>query len=200
MGRERTPNEPDPPLAAPEDEARVLESHAVASLRPLVDGALRRVIGGDDPEYEDVVQSAFEHLLEAIRDGSFRGEGTLAGWALAIVRNVAFDRVRARCRERRVFAREEDAEALGLEWSVSPGLDGRTHARQQLSRFMSALSRVGPEKAEVVYLFDVLGHDMAEVAATTGISVAAAQSRLVRGRQEIAAHMTRARKTRGGGG
>lgn len=199
MGRERTPNEPDSSPAQPEDEAPRLESHTVARLRPVVDGALRRVIGGDDPEYEDVVQSAFEHLLEAIRDGSFRGEGTLAGWALAIARNVAIDRVRARCRERRVFAREEDAEEA-LEWSVAPGPDGRTHARQQLGRFMSALSRLGPEKAEVVYLFDVLGHDLAEVAERIGISVAAAQSRLVRGRQEIAAHMARAQKTRGGGG
>ncbi|HLK36399.1 MAG TPA: sigma-70 family RNA polymerase sigma factor [Polyangiaceae bacterium] len=197
MARRRTPEPRGTDRVRPEsDPADSFESHALVTLRPVVDGALRRVIGGNDPDYEDVLQSALEHLLEAIRHGSFRGEGTLTGWALAIARNVAIDRVRARCRERRVFAREGDAEVLALRL-VASGPDGPTHARQQLARFMSALSRVGPEKAEVVYLFDVLGHDLAEVAASAGISIAAAQSRLVRGRQEIAAHMARGQKNRG---
>ena len=197
MARRRTPKPRGlvpRPQGAPSESS---ETRALASLRPLVDGALRRVIGGNDPDYEDVLQSALEHLIEAIRHGSFRGEGSLAGWALAIARNVAIDRVRARCRERRVFAREGDAEVLALR-SVASGPDGPTHARQQLARFMSALARVGPEKAEVVYLFDVLGHDLAEIAASAGVSISAAQSRLVRGRQEIAALMTRGQRNRGG--
>ena len=57
--------------------------------------------------------------------------------------------------------------------------------RSQLRRFEGALSRLRPAKAEVVYLHDVLGHDLAEVAAAVGTSVAAAQSRLIRGRREI---------------
>jgi hypothetical protein len=57
--------------------------------------------------------------------------------------------------------------------------------RQQLTQYHDALSGLGPTKAQVVYLCDVLGHGLEDVAATLGISVAATQSRLVRGRKEV---------------
>jgi DNA-directed RNA polymerase specialized sigma24 family protein len=44
---------------------------------------------------------------------------------------------------------------------------------------------MGREKATAVLLYDVFGHDLAEVAVLTGATVAAAQSRLVRGRKEL---------------
>jgi RNA polymerase sigma-70 factor (ECF subfamily) len=42
-----------------------------------------------------------------------------------------------------------------------------------------------PARAEAVFLHDVLGHELAEIAVITGATVAAAQSRLVRGRKEL---------------
>jgi len=39
--------------------------------------------------------------------------------------------------------------------------------------------------AEAVFLHDVLGHELAEIAIMTQVSVSAAQSRLVRGRREL---------------
>ncbi len=49
----------------------------------------------------------------------------------------------------------------------------------------SALLGLGAQKANVVFLHDVLGHELSDVAGILKISVAAAQSRLVRGRREI---------------
>lgn len=168
------------------------DAQVIERLGPIVDTALRRVIGADDPEFDDVLQSVFERLLGTVHHDSFRGECSIAGWALAITRNVAIDRLRARSRERHVFAREGVA-STGEHRSADPGPERIADLRQQLARFAGALSRLGAAKAEVVYLHDVLGHDLTQVADMLGISVAAAQSRLVRARREIAA------RTRPGG-
>lgn len=48
-----------------------------------------------------------------------------------------------------------------------------------------ALAQLPAKKAEVVYLHDVLGYKLSEIARALGTSVAAAQSRLVRGRSQI---------------
>ncbi len=54
-----------------------------------------------------------------------------------------------------------------------------------LDQVHEALARMGPDKASVIYLHDLLGYQLAEVAEMVGTSIAAAQSRLVRGRREI---------------
>ena len=60
-----------------------------------------------------------------------------------------------------------------------------TDLHETLERVNRALRGLGPKKARVVYLHDVLGYQLEEVATMLGTSVAAAQSRLVRGRREI---------------
>jgi RNA polymerase sigma-70 factor (ECF subfamily) len=104
--------------------------------------------------------------------------------AATIARNVAVDALRARSRERRVFTSDECDGAEG-KVSTEVGPEHLAYVHQQLREFAGALSRVAAGKADVVYLHDVLGYDLAEVATMVGTSVAAAQSRLVRGRREI---------------
>jgi RNA polymerase sigma-70 factor (ECF subfamily) len=171
----------------------------MALLRRQLDGALLGVLRGDDPDYEDVLQSAFEQILGAMRRGSFRGEGSMAGWGRAIARNVAVDRVRARLREQRIFSGDEDVESMAARRSGLTSPDRLADARRELARYVNALSTLRSEKAVVLYLHDVLGHDLGEIAHVLGISVAAAQSRLVRGRGEIATRMTERRGDDGPG-
>lgn len=44
---------------------------------------------------------------------------------------------------------------------------------------------MNPARAEILFLHDVAGQDLAEIAGMTGASTAAVQSRLVRGRREL---------------
>ena len=57
--------------------------------------------------------------------------------------------------------------------------------RDQLTRIQSHLDALEPVKAWTVILHDVCGYDLREIAEITETTIAAAQSRLVRGRGEL---------------
>ncbi len=160
----------------------------IENVHSAVRGVLRRLVGAEDPEYEDLVQSSIEHVLVSFERGSFRGDCPQGGWAAVIARNVAIDAIRARRRERLLFARDEaDVAAAdsvrGADAKMGP--EHLTGVQERLHRVKSALLGLGAPKANVIFLHDVLGHELSDVAGILKISVAAAQSRLVRGRREI---------------
>ena len=130
------------------------------------------------------MQSSLVNVLATFDGGKFRGDCPPRGWAAVIARNVAVDAIRARARERRVFAHDGDAladERNHVEAHLGP--EKLTDLHETLDRVNRALGGLGPRKARVVYLHDVLGYQLEEVATMLGTSVAAAQSRLVRGRR-----------------
>ncbi len=105
-----------------------------------------------------------------------------------IARNVTVNAIRARVRERRLFsAAAGDGAAASASELRDPALgpERLTEIRRRLDRVQRALLAVGADKACAVYLHDILGHSLTEIAAATGTSIAAAQSRLVRGRREV---------------
>jgi len=162
-------------------------SAELTRLRPIVDATLRRVVGRNDPEYEDLLQSALEGVLGALHVRA-RGEDYPSRWVAAITRNIAIDRLRARSRERRVFARETDAEPEVAALSAFEP-EHLTHVRQELGRLSAALGKLGRSHAAVIYLHAVLGYELSEIASVLGTSVSAAQSRLVRGRRALSRDM-----------
>ena len=147
------------------------------SVRSTVDTVVRRLVGSTDPEYEDLVQSSLVNVLATFDGGKFRGDCPPRGWAAVIARNVAVDAIRARARERRVFAHDGDAladERNHVEAHLGP--EKLTDLHETLDRVNRALGGLGPRKARVVYLHDVLGYQLEEVETMLGTSVAAAQS------------------------
>jgi RNA polymerase sigma factor (sigma-70 family) len=164
-------------------------------LMPVVEAALRRVVPKRDPEYEDLRQSALEAVLVAMRKGRFRGDASLSTWAATITRYVAIDALHTRSRERRVFDGQVDREdAAARSPSAGPSPEHLAQVRQHLDHYHGALERLCPIKAKVLHLSDVLGHRLEEIAATVGLTVAATQSRLVRGRKEMVALVERRRR------
>ena len=61
----------------------------------------------------------------------------------------------------------------------------RLEARSEIQRLHRILGKMKPSLAETLVLFDVLGHNLDEVAALLGITPSAAQSRLFRARKEL---------------
>jgi RNA polymerase sigma-70 factor (ECF subfamily) len=149
-----------------------------------VRASLRRIVRAQAVDVDDLMQMTFERMLVTLGRRSLKAPYNLPAWASAVAAHVALDALRRMGRERRIF--EADAEV-----SIAPGRpddadpERRTAARAEIERLQSLLASLRPKYAEAVVLHDVLGHDLAAIAELTGISVAAAQSRLSRGRREL---------------
>ena len=158
----------------------------------VVDGALVRILGRREQDHDDLVQSAFEQILIAIHKDHFSGGSTLRGWAAAVACNLGLNALRSRVRERRVVDRARDGDLEARRAGTHVDVEREAGARSELGRVCEELAALSPEKATAVLLFDVFGHDLGEVAALTGVSLSAAQSRLVRGRKELHDRLRRA--------
>jgi RNA polymerase sigma factor (sigma-70 family) len=166
-------------------ECVISRDNIVLRLAPAIAASLRRVVGGDDPEYEDMYQTALERVFRTLGESNFRGDCTAAGWAYVIARNVAVDALRARTRERGFLSLDDAFEETFPQPGGDIGPERLAEARQELSRLREALAGLRPANAIVVYMHDIVGHDLAEISKRLRITTAAAQSRLVRGRREV---------------
>ncbi|MCK6533477.1 MAG: RNA polymerase sigma factor [Polyangiaceae bacterium] len=148
-----------------------------------VEQTLFRVLGRRESDHEDLVQSSFEQIVKTLATRRFAGACSLKTWASSVATNVGLNALRSRRRERGVFDRSE----IDLPASSAAGDNPERDAslRRDIEHVRGVLASMSPARAEALLLHDVLGHDLAEIAALTGVSLAAAQSRLVRGRHEL---------------
>jgi RNA polymerase sigma factor (sigma-70 family) len=165
------------------------------ALYPFVARALQRILHRV-PDYEDLVQTAFEQIVRALQRPQAPKIENLAAWSSAIAARVAIDALRVRVRERRVFDRDLEP-GRALELVADRGPERELDARADLLWLQRTLVDMNAEQAEVVVLHDVLGHDLWEVARLVGVSPAAAQKRLSRGHIELKRRAARRTKADG---
>jgi RNA polymerase sigma-70 factor, ECF subfamily len=151
----------------------------------VVEGTLYRMLGRYEPDHEDLVQSAFEQIVLTLASRRFARACSLKSWAAAVTCNLALNTLRTRGTERKVFDRQFDGASVAV---TTPGVqdpEREAGVRRELHALRDTLARMSPKLAQTVVLHDALGHDLADIAVLTGVSVAAAQSRLVRGRSVL---------------
>lgn len=153
-------------------------------LSPVVARTLQKILRDNSGDYEDLVQASFERIVRTITGAQRVQVRNLSAWAGAIAAHVALDALRSRSRESRLFERES-ARPSQVESVRAPSLERQLEARQKLQWLHEALSRMNAAQAQTLVLHDVLGHDLHEIAGITGVTLAAAQRRLSRGRQEL---------------
>jgi len=149
----------------------------------VVDHTLYRVFGRREPDHEDLVQAAFEQIVLTLSRQSFARACSLKTWASTVTSHVGFNALRSRRRERAVLDRQVEAEPESA--ASAADIERQAVARAELERIREHLVSMKSEHAHTVFLHDVLGHELAEIALMTDVSIAAAQSRLVRGRKEL---------------
>jgi RNA polymerase sigma-70 factor (ECF subfamily) len=185
----QAPLPPRPPAPSVDDSEllnalRAAEPSAATALhdrvRPQVDRTITRLLGRRDPDHADLAQRAMIELVYTI--DRYRGECSLDAWTSTLTARVVYKQIRKRQTERRILG-TLDAEDY-VARSV-PSTDREAMARDLMQRVRKHLSAIEENKAWTFLLHDACGYDLQEIAQITGVSVAAAQARLVRGRREV---------------
>ena len=145
--------------------------------RPVVAKTVHRLVGASDSDFDDMVQIAMIELLGSL--DRFRGDCSLNTWTSTISANVVYKHIRRRRLERTIFSREMAPEDVPRATIQRPVLRG------MVDRVFHHLHHMAPDRAWAFLLHDVHGYSLDEIASITGATVAAAQSRLVRGRREL---------------
>jgi RNA polymerase sigma-70 factor (ECF subfamily) len=145
-----------------------------------VDRTVRRLLGHDDSEYDDLVQLAIMELIRSV--GSYRGEGALDSWVSAVTAHVVYRFIRRRSIDRYIPLDSVQPDALH---SPRPVGEEEVAQRESLARVVRHLDQLGEKLAWTFVLHDVHGYQLRDVARIMGGTEAAAQSRLVRGRRRL---------------
>jgi RNA polymerase sigma factor (sigma-70 family) len=142
------------------------------------------------------VQAAFVEVLRTLFNGQFKGRCKLTSWAGSIACHIGLNAIRSRKTERSIFDRAADVADSGLRYAPR-GPEPMLEARDELHLLRDALATLSPGRAEAVLLHDALGYDLTEVAMLTQSSESAVQSRLVRGRRDLAERFLRLKRRQG---
>lgn len=146
-------------------------------VRPHVAATVARMLGSRDRDFDDIAQVSMVELIRSVH--SFRGECALDSWVSRVTAYVVCKQIRRRRVERGIFGPVPVDAADG-------GQSGRALvARSLLERVRAHLAELDEGKALAFLLHDVCGFDLREAAQILGVSVAATQKRLVRGRREV---------------
>jgi len=181
------------PRAAPEpilDDAEILaavrrgDGSAATALyrrtRTTVERTLLRILGHRDRDHDDLAQLATIAVVQSI--AGFRGDCSLDTWTSRITARTLFKELRRRKTEGAIFQADDGYDAVA---TGSADTHRDVSARSSVARIRKHLGEMDPLKAWTVVLHDVCGHDLREIAQITDVTVAAAQTRLARGRTEL---------------
>lgn len=146
--------------------------------RPVVNRTIRKLLGTGDRDEQDVFQQAMVEIVRSIH--RYRGECPLDGWIASLVAHVVYKSLRRRQVERRIWSGADPPEGIAFDHTGR-----RAVQRSMIDRVRRHLEAMDSGRAWAFLLHDVHGYDIREIAKIIGVSEAAAQSRLVRGRKEL---------------
>ena len=133
-------------------------------------------------DVEEVVQDAFIRAYRGL--ASFRGEASFYSWLYRIATNAAFSFLKKSSTEVEADERIDQGFEPGVTDEQSP--ERILLARQIADAVERAMTRVQPELAEALVLYEVEGKSYKEIAQMLGIPIGTVRTRIFRAREFIA--------------
>lgn len=152
--------------------------------RRQVAGNLYRVLGDRD-DLEDLVQEVFVIAFRGL--DRFRGDARLSTWLYRICVNVALGRIRTRKRRPNAIG-VVDLDLVSADPSLTerPETPDRTlERRRDQERVYAALEQIAPKKRIVLYLHEIEGLDLKEIAYLVDSNPVTVRTRLFYARREF---------------
>jgi RNA polymerase sigma-70 factor (ECF subfamily) len=147
--------------------------------RRAVAGNLFRVMG-DRTDLDDLIQEVFVIAFRGL--DRFRGEARLSTWLYRICINVALGRIRQRARRPTPLPLERIG---GDRASEADGPEAQLLEHERRQRVYRALDAMAPKKRMVLYLHEIEGHDLKQIAYLVGANPATVRTRLFYARREF---------------
>ena len=178
---------------APLDEATLI-ARVRAGDRPAQDEFYRRFkrlvagnlyrVAGDRGDLEDLVQEVFVIAFRGL--DRFRGDARLSTWLYRICINVSLGRMRSRSRKPLpTSVADIDANAT-TSWADAVETPERALVRRQdQARVHAALEQLAPKKRIVLYLHEIEGLDLKDIAYLVDSNAVTVRTRLFYARREF---------------
>jgi RNA polymerase sigma-70 factor (ECF subfamily) len=138
---------------------------------------------GADAEHDDLVNQAFEVMLQKI--GSVRSPAAVSGWVRQVTVNTVRMELRRR-RWRRFFSSEEEKALEHPDFSVPD-----EHERARLRALYRALDRLSVDDRTLIVLRHLEGLELTELAEAVEVSLATVKRRLARAEARLSKTMGR---------
>lgn len=163
---------------------RAAQDELYHRFRRQVAGNLYRVIG-DRTDLDDLVQEVFVIAFKGL--DRFRGDARLSTWLYRICVNVALGRIRTRRRRPTAIGMTDlDSAAIDPSLTERPETPERSmQRRQDQERVHRALETLAPKKRMVLYLHEIEGLDLKEIAYLVDSNPVTVRTRLFYARREF---------------
>ena len=141
---------------------------------------LYRVLG-DRRDLDDLVQEVFVIAFRGLP--KFRQEARLSTWLYRICVNVGLGRIRTKVRRPPPILKADPVER---DTRVSPDCPQTLLVREEAkAKVYRLLDMISPKKRIVLYLHEIQGHDLKEIAYLVGANPVTVRTRLFYGRKEF---------------
>ena len=145
-----------------------------------VAGNLYRVLG-DRTDLDDLVQEVFVIAFRGLP--KFRQEARLSTWLYRICVNVALGRIRSKVRRPPPILK---AHPVADDTRLSPECPETLLAREESkAKVYRLLDMISPKKRMVLYLHEIQGHDLKEIAYLVDANPVTVRTRLFYARKEF---------------